>query len=216
MSKRDITIIFDMDGTLIDTEKYFRVCWPKAAKHFGYHMTDEPALSLRSLGRPYAPAKFKEMFGEDVDYDKIRTYRKILMEAELSKNGLELMPGAKELLIYLKENNVKTAVATASDLGRTKRYLSDAGILEYFDELISATMVEKGKPAPDIYLYACNELGIDPENVYAVEDSPNGVLSAFRAGCKVIMVPNQTQPDEDLSKCLYAKADTLLDLKELV
>ena len=88
--------------------------------------------------------------------------------------------------------------------------------MEYFDELISATMVEKGKPAPDIYLYACNELGIDPENVYAVEDSPNGVLSAFRAGCKVIMVPNQTQPDEDLSKCLYAKADTLLDLKELV
>ena len=58
------TIIFDLDGTLIDTEKYFKVFWRQAAEEFGFHMTEEQALSLRSLGRPFAPALLKEWFGE--------------------------------------------------------------------------------------------------------------------------------------------------------
>ena len=62
-------VIFDLDGTLIDTEKYYRICWPKAVEHFGYTMTDEQALSLRSLGRPYAPERFREWYGEDFDYE---------------------------------------------------------------------------------------------------------------------------------------------------
>lgn len=216
MGKTNITMIFDMDGTLIDTEKYFRKCWPKAASHFGYHMTDEQALALRSLGRPFAPIKFREMFGEDVDYAKIRTYRKILMEAEIEKNGIQLKEGAVELLKFLKEKGVTTAVATASDMERTTRYLQSVGIYKYFDKLISATMVPQGKPAPDIYLYACQELGVKPKDAFAIEDSPNGVISGYRAGCKVIMVPDQTQADEKLSKMLYAKADTLIDLKDLI
>lgn len=58
-------------------------------------------------------------------------------------------------------------------------------------------MVAEGKPSPDIYLYACRQLGLAPEECMAVEDSPNGVMSAYRAGCKVVMVPDQTQPDEN-------------------
>lgn len=62
------TIIFDMDGTLIDTEKYYRKCWPMALAAFGFEMTDEQALSFRSLGRSFALLHFKEMFGETIDY----------------------------------------------------------------------------------------------------------------------------------------------------
>ena len=77
-------------------------------------------------------------------------------------------------------------------------------------------MVEKGKPAPDIYSYACKELGLPPDRTFAVEDSPNGVTSAYRAGCKVIMIPDLTQPDSELEKLLYKKLDSLIQIKELL
>ena len=65
------TVIFDLDGTLLDTEKYYFAKWKEAMAHFGYHMTDEEAYSVRSLGMPYAPEHFKKLYGEDFDYDKV-------------------------------------------------------------------------------------------------------------------------------------------------
>lgn len=203
-----------MDGTLIDTETYYRICWPKALAAFGYHMTDEQALAMRSLGRPFAIAQLKEWFGEELDYAAVRAERKALMEEMLGKNGIHLKPGAQELLHYLREKHITAAVATATDLERTEKYLKQAGIYDCFDQLISAVMVAEGKPSPDIYLYACSQLGASPENCIAVEDSPNGVWSAYRAGCKVIMVPDQTAPDPELQKCLYAQAESLDKIRE--
>lgn len=205
-------VIFDLDGTLIDTERYYRIFWPKTLAEFGYTLTDERALMLRSLGRPFAPALFKEWFGEDFDYPKIRQRRKDLMEEALERDGIRKKPGAEELLIYLRDKNITAAIATASDLERTERYLKKVGLLSYFDKLISATMVKEGKPAPDIYRYACSELGLLPDECIAVEDSPNGVLSAHRAGLKVIMVPDQTKPDRELLKYLYACVDSLAEI----
>ena len=84
------TIIFDMDGTLIDTEKYYRIFWPKALKVFGYNMTDEQALTMRSLGRPFAEQHLKEMFGEKIDYNVVKAKRKELMVKCLDEIGIEL------------------------------------------------------------------------------------------------------------------------------
>lgn len=209
-------VIFDMDGTLLDTEKYYRIFWPKALAAFGYTMTDEQALTMRSLGRPFAIEQFKQWYGEDFDYASVREKRKEMMEECLDREGIRCKPGALELLAELKRRDITTAVATATDLERTEKYLKKTGLYDYFDTLISAVMVKQGKPAPDIYLYACEQLGLAPGECMAVEDSPNGVMSAYRAGCKVVMVPDQTEPDEELKKCLYAKVDSLEEITALL
>ncbi len=216
MQTKDIkAVLFDLDGTLTDTEKYYQEAWPKALEHFGYKAKPEMALELRSLGRPFAPIKFKEWFGEDFDYSAVREYRKGLVEDIIKEHGIPLKPGAVEILSWLRSRGVLTSLVTANDYPRAERYLKKIGLFEYFDKIICANMVKQGKPAPDIYAYACKELGLDPDQTYAVEDSPNGVTSAYGAGCNVIMIPDLTEPDSDLMTKLYKRLDKLEDIKKL-
>jgi len=207
-------VLFDMDGTLIDTEKHYRVFWPKAMAEFGYTLTDEQVFFMRSLGRPFAPKQLKEWFGEDFDYYAVRDRRKVLMEELIDREGIQLKPGAIEILEELKKRNILAAIDTATDLERTEKYLKMTGIRQYFDRLISATQVKEGKPSPDIYQFACEQLGLSPEECIAVEDSPNGVTSAYRAGCKVIMVPDQTPADDAVKKMLFAYVPSLDKITE--
>ena len=134
----------------------------------------------------------------------------------VSIQSAQLKPGDIEILTWLKEHGITVAMATANGLRRTEEHLGRIGIRKYFDRIICADMVEHGKPAPDIYAYACETLGLDPGETIAVEDSPNGIRSAYAAGCNVIMVPDLTEPDEDLMKMLYARVDTLTDIKDLI
>lgn len=209
-------VIFDLDGTITDTEKYYQVAWMAAFEHFEWKATPDMPLQLRSLGRPFAQEQFKEWFGEAFDYNAVRAYRIELIREMIAKNGIPLKPGAVELLAWLRKHRIASALATANNYQRTMGLLDQVGITQYFDRIICADMVKFGKPAPDIYRYACEELKLPPERTFAVEDSPNGVKSAYRAGCKVIMVPDLTEPDEELKKMLYARADSLADIKRLI
>ena len=209
-------VIFDMDGILIDTEKWLNVYWQQAAKEAGFEVTREDGLAIRSLAGKYAGPYLRGIFGDSFDYEAIRERRKELMREHIAKYGIEKKPGVDEILSYLAEKNMKRAVATATDPERTKQYLTQIGIYDKFDKIVSATTVENGKPQPDVYLYACEQIGEKPEDCIAVEDSPNGVLSAYRAGLSVVMVPDLTEPDEETEKMLYARIDTLSGLKEIV
>ena len=209
-------VIFDMDGLLLDTEKLLVRFWVRAANEMGFPMTREHALSLRSLHRSFAVPYLKELFGENFDYKTVRTRRMELMNEYLSDHPLELKDGACELLSYLNENNIPAAVCTATDLERAVDYLSGAGIFERFDKIISAVMVERGKPAPDVYLYAARQLGLMPEECMALEDSPNGVRSAAGAGCVTVMIPDLTEPDSELEKLIFARAGSLGEVVDII
>ena len=209
-------VIFDMDGILIDTEKWLNVYWQQAAKEAGFEVTREDGLAIRSLAGKYAGPYLRGIFGDSFDYEAIRERRKELMREHIAKYGIEKKPGVDDILSYLAEKNMKRAVATATDPERTKQYLTQIGIYDKFDKIVSATTVENGKPQPDVYLYACEQIGEKPEYCIAVEDSPNGVLSAYRAGLSVVMVPDLTEPDEETAKMLYARIDTLSGLKGIV
>ena len=209
-------VIFDMDGLLLDTEKLLVKFWQEAAREAGFPMTREIALNTRSMHRSFAIPYLKSVLGEDFDYLKIRSRRMELMSAHLAKYGLELKKGAKELLTYLNENKIPAAVATATDYERAEKYLKETEIFGYFDKIICATMVKVGKPQPDIYIYAASELGLEPSECAALEDSPNGVKSAAAAGCKTIMVPDLTEPDEELSRIIAAKANSLDEVIDII
>ena len=209
-------VIFDMDGLILDTEKLLVKYWCQAANEAGFPMRREHALNIRSLARKFAIPYLQGIFGEGFDYVAIRTRRMELMKEDLSVNGLETKKGINELLAFLNDNNIPAAVATATDYERTKDYLTRAGIFDRFDKIVCATMVESGKPSPDIYLYAAQQLGLPAGECMALEDSPNGVRSAAAAGCVTVMVPDLTQPDEELSSLLYAKAESLLEVPQII
>ncbi|MBQ6786693.1 MAG: HAD family phosphatase [Lachnospiraceae bacterium] len=202
-------VIFDMDGVLIDTEKHYFSCWIQASKEAGFPFTKEQALSLRSCDAKIAEKRMKEIFGEEFDYYAIRERRRQLVKETLEQCGLEMKPEVEETLKLLREKGIKIAVATATPLDRTREHLTQLGIMELFDSIVSAKEVEHGKPAPDVYLYACEQIGEKPEHCIAVEDSPNGILSAYRAGLKPVMVPDLTQPDEELKLLLFGCVNSL-------
>lgn len=209
-------VIFDMDGLLLDTEKLLVRFWTQAANEAGFPMEREHALAIRSLHRKFAIPYLRELFGEGFDYVKIRSRRMELMSGYLSENPLELKSGARELLGYLNMNGIPAAIATATDLERTRDYLTRVGIFERFDRIVCATMVEEGKPKPDIYLYAARELGLPPSECMALEDSPNGVRSAASAGCVTVMVPDLTPPDVELGRLIRAAANSLGDVVGII
>lgn len=209
-------IIFDMDGVMIDTEKLYLRFWREAAAEMGYTMEEKHVLSIRSLAAKYAEPKLKEYFGADFNYQKIRARRKELMDSYIKEHGIETKQGVRELLVFLKEHGYKTSVATATDLERTQRYLKSVDLLQYFDKIVCASMVENGKPEPDIYLRAAKELELLPENCIALEDSPNGILSACRAGCMPVMVPDLDEPSEETKKLLFALEENLYKVIDLI
>lgn len=208
-------VIFDMDGLMLDTEKLLVKYWCMAAQQLGYNMTREHALALRSFSRKFAAPKLKEWFGEDCDYLTIRNLRVKLMKEYTDKYGIEKKAGLDTLLRYLRSHGYRIAVATATDAGRAGEYLKQIGVYDYFETVISGNMLENGKPCPDIYLYACEQLGLPPASCMALEDSPNGVKSASSAGCVTVMIPDLTQPTEAELSVVYAvkpSLDKVIDL----
>lgn len=209
-------VLFDMDGLVLDSEKLYTRFWMEAAHAHGYPMTLEQALGMRSLNRDAGQAKLESYFGPGVSYIQIRGTRIVLMNAYIDAHGIEAKPGIRELLDYLQEHHIAAAITSSSPMENIRRHLSAHDLLHRFDKVCSGYDVPNGKPAPDIYLLGAASLGLKPEACLALEDSPTGILSAYRAGCLPVMIPDLDQPDGETEKRLYAKADSLTDVITLL
>ena len=209
-------VIFDMDGLIVDTEKLYQKFWIEASKQCGYNMPREIVLKLRSLDKNLAREFLQGYFGESYSYDNVKKVRVRLMADYVEKYGVEPKPGVRELVDCLREKNYKIAVATATNCERANKHLTLAGVRDCFDTIICACELEHGKPYPDVYLYACESLGLKPQECIALEDSPNGIKSAHSAGCVPILVPDGNTDDNEVDELLFAKVSSLYDVIKLL
>ena len=214
-------VIFDMDGTLVDSMWMWKKIDIEYLKRYGVDTPHDPCQieiiqkEIEGMSFTETAIYFKEKFQISDSLEQIKQdWNEMAYEIYCTK--VPYKKGALEFLKYCKAHGKKLGVATSNS-----RELVDAvgEILhfdEYFDCIMTSCEARRGKPAPDVYLYACSQLGLDPSECMAVEDSPNGVTSAYRAGCRVVMVPDQTQPDEKLLSMLFAKVDSLVELKDFI
>ena len=209
-------ILFDMDGLVLDTEKLFTRFWMEAAHLHGNPMTRDQALGMRSLSSTAGQKQLESYFGSGVNYSEIRGTRIRLMSAFIEENGVEPKPGIYELLDFLDANHIPAAITSSSPVDRIEHYLKPLNLYHRFAKICSGHEVPKGKPEPDIYLLGAAQLGVKPEECLALEDSPAGILSAYRAGCLSVIIPDQDQPDPDTLRRCYAKADSLADIIALL
>ncbi len=209
-------VLFDMDGLVLDTEKLYTRFWTEACHFYGYPMTREQALQMRAANSHVGEANLHRFFGPDIDYKTIRSKRIELMDAFIAENGVEPKPGIFALMDYLESQGIPAAICSSSPQDRIRAHLSSLGLYHRFAAICSGYDVPWGKPAPDIYLHGAASLGLDPKNCLALEDAPLGIESAFRANCIPVMIPDQDSPDEKTKAMLYARADSLADIVELL
>ena len=209
-------ILFDMDGLVLDSEVLYSRFWREAAATLGYSMSVEQSLGMRSLGKKTGQPYLERHFGPDIDYTTLRNKRIELMDVYVNQHGIPTKPGIYELLDYLDQQGIPAAITSSSPMESIERHLSAVNLLHRFRKLCSGHKVPNSKPAPDIYLLGAKELGLDPTECLALEDSPTGVLSAYRAGCLTVMIPDLDQPGEETQKLLFAKADSLTDIIDIL
>lgn len=201
--------IFDMDGLLIDTESISMASWEQVSREAGFDAKQEDFYEIRSLSNENAKQVLLGVFGEDYPYDELKAARTELLLRAIRKNGAAIKPGVTALLDFLDSRGIPAAVATATRQERTTEFLKSAGLINRFAKIVTGNMVQHNKPEPDLYLKAAEILELPTEECAAFEDSPNGVISASRAGCHVIMVPDLTPPDEKILPLVTAVVPTL-------
>ncbi len=207
--------IFDMDGVLFDTEKLYERFWIEAARQLGYEMNLDDVVAIRSTDSKIAKTTLRQRICADFDYDSVRALRVKIMKEFTDANGVEVMTGVFELFDYLKSQNIKISLATTSNMKRATDYLTKSGLIDYFDYLMTGDLVSNSKPNPEIYQKAAAGLGFETFECIAVEDSYNGVRSAYNAGCQVIMVPDRDAPTSEMYEkciCIVDSAREIVDL----
>nr|WP_127475237.1 HAD family phosphatase [Microbacterium sulfonylureivorans] len=180
-------VLWDMDGTLVDTEPYWMAAETPLVERFGGTWSHEQALSLVGLGLEDSARIFQEA-GVRMGVHAIIDHLTDDVMGQLSVTGVPFRPGARELLASLRDAGIKTGLVTMS-MRRMAQTVVDLIDFEAFDVVIAGDDSTRPKPFPDPYLQACQALGVTPAEVVAIEDSPNGLRSAVASGAATIGVP---------------------------
>lgn len=210
---RPRAVVFDMDGTLLDTEGLAARAWPLGASAIGVEF--DAALVPRMIGRNTRDCVtlIVERHGAAFPVDALVEAMRVAFDDLILHEGIDVMPGAHALLEWLAGCGIPTAVATSTRRSRAEAKLADAGLLAHFRGVTGGDEVSRGKPEPDIYLLAASRLGVAAPHCLAIEDSEPGFLAAHRAGMAVVFVPDQAPPSPSLLAHVPRIAATLDDVR---
>lgn len=208
--KKD-TLIFDMDGLLIDSERLMYQCFDKVMGRIaGKSMSKEFYCLLLGKTQGDIERLMTGEYGSVIDFGEFMTETLALLSDEFETNGVPVKDGAVTLLEHAKQNGYRTALGTSSYRNRVDRIMELAGLMKYFDATVCGDEVERGKPEPDIFLKACGLVGSDVSSAYVFEDSEFGITAAHRAGIDCICVPDLKYPDKEFLDMTF-KVITRLD-----
>ena len=183
-------VIFDMDGVIFDSETLVLETWKETARRHGVANVEQVCRMCLGLNAAASKKVFLEYYGADFPYDRYKEEMGRLFHERADGGRLPQKPGIRELLLFLKEQGIRTAVASSTRSDLVRKQLCEGKLLSFFDAVIGGDMVERSKPEPDIYLMACEKMGVAPAEAYAIEDSYNGIRPASRAGMQPVMVPD--------------------------
>ncbi|MBQ8535912.1 MAG: HAD family phosphatase [Clostridia bacterium] len=182
-------VIFDMDGVLFDTEAFGMDCLLGAAQEQGIPMEREHVTCSLGLNRGIFIQKCTQWFGEH-DYPlMLRRWAELIFE-KIEMQGMPFKKGMPQVLHDLKARGIKLGLATSNERYVVDHYFKAAGIDGLMDAIATGDQVENSKPAPDIYLEAARQLGLEPLECAGVEDSFNGIRAIRAAGMKCVMIPD--------------------------
>ncbi len=208
-------VIFDMDGTLLDTETLYERSWVEIGEKWGFHGMKEsyyPSIS----GRPVAAAvEFVKEHFPGADAEAFMQERMARFD-QLVEEKIPLKAGCIELLRFLKDQGTKIAVATSTVSELALKCLAKAGIDGYFDKIVTGEMVKRGKPAPDIFIEAGKQIGADLSETLVVGDASVDILGASAAGMRAVMVVDILSPTPEARDKCFAVYNSLFEVLDLI
>jgi len=207
--------IFDMDGTLLDTDALHGQAFAVTGKAMGYPLPATLQHSMVGIHRDGSRRLVADHMGPDFPLDRFFDESDLAFTAMLDA-GIPLRPGAEIILEHFAKAGVPMAIATSSEAPYAQQRLEKAGLLHYFDVVVTRNDVTQAKPHPEPYLLAASRLGIDPAHCVAIEDSPAGVRSATSAGIATVMVPDLLPATEEQTLLCAEVLPSLHALRDLL
>lgn len=213
MEKSIKAVVFDMDGIIFDSERLVIDCWKVVAEKYAIPDIEEACNECLGVNSVETKDKFLKRYGQDFPYDAYKSEMSKIYHDNFDGGRLPMKIGVVELLEYIKECGLKVALASSTRSEVVTQQLKDAGILKYFQVIVGGDMVTRSKPQPDIFLKACEELGVAPQESFAIEDSYNGIRSAAAGHLRPLMVPDLMPPTSEMQNLSEGIFDTLLEVK---
>lgn len=208
-------LIFDMDGLLLDSERVLAGCFEAVAAEMGARLPQDIWLTMVGKADGECHRMLTDYMGDAA------AARRLLDEGKArylvpARAGIPHRPGVIAMLDWLVQHRIPRAVATTTRQPLASQKLEAAGLLRYFDTVVSSSDVALPKPAPDVYLLAAARLGVAPPACLVLEDSPTGVRAALAAGMTPIQIPDLVAPDDAVRALGHRITSSLMDVHRML